>query len=148
MSKVRLAVEEFNAGEHPVRIGDGALVALERALAHGLRPSQSFILGDENTLRLCYGELIGHVPALAEAQTIEVRAGERSKDIEVCRALWSHLAERGADAIPMNVNPATASLYAVSPRARGGLADLFMTHPPLAERVRRLRQLGGGQVAA
>jgi len=49
--------------------------------------------------------------------------------------------ERGAQAIPMNVNPATASLYAVNPLPRQGLATLFMTHPPLAERIRRLRAL-------
>lgn len=49
--------------------------------------------------------------------------------------------ERGAEAIPMQVNPATASLYAVNPLPRKGLATLFMTHPPLAERIRRLRAL-------
>ena len=36
--------------------------------------------------------------------------------------------ERGAQAIPMRVNPATASLYAVNPLPRQGLATLFMTH--------------------
>lgn len=41
----------------------------------------------------------------------------------------------------MTVNPATASLYAVNPLARQGVATLFMTHPPIAERVRRLRAL-------
>ena len=51
--------------------------------------------------------------------------------------------ERGAQAIPMNVNPATASLYMVNPLPRGGVANLFMTHPPLAERIRRLRELDG-----
>jgi heat shock protein HtpX len=51
--------------------------------------------------------------------------------------------ERGAEAIPMNVNPATASLYMVNPLPRGGVATLFMTHPPLAERIRRLRELDG-----
>ena len=51
--------------------------------------------------------------------------------------------ERGAQAIPMNVNPATASLYMVNPLPRGGVATLFMTHPPLAERIRRLRELDG-----
>jgi heat shock protein HtpX len=49
--------------------------------------------------------------------------------------------ERGARAIPMGVNPATASLYAVNPLPRAGVASLFMTHPPTAERVRRLRQI-------
>ena len=51
--------------------------------------------------------------------------------------------ERGAEAIPMNVNPATASLYMVNPLPRGGVATLFMTHPPRAERIRRLRELDG-----
>ena len=51
--------------------------------------------------------------------------------------------ERGAQAVPMAVNPATASLYAVNPLPRKGIATLFMTHPPLAERIRRLRELDG-----
>ena len=51
--------------------------------------------------------------------------------------------ERGAQAVPLNVNPATASLYMVNPLPRGGVATLFMTHPPLEERIRRLRQLDG-----
>jgi heat shock protein HtpX len=36
---------------------------------------------------------------------------------------------------------ATASLYAVNPLARQGVATLFATHPPIAERARRLRAL-------
>jgi heat shock protein HtpX len=51
--------------------------------------------------------------------------------------------ERGAEAIPFNVDPATASLYAVNPLPRRGLATLFMTHPPIGERIRRLRALDG-----
>jgi len=35
----------------------------------------------------------------------------------------------------MAVNPATASLYAVNPLPRVGVATLFMTHPPIEERV-------------
>jgi heat shock protein HtpX len=56
--------------------------------------------------------------------------------------------ERGAQAMPMQVNPATASLYAVNPLPRRGLATLFMTHPPLAERIRRLRALDGDRAMA
>jgi heat shock protein HtpX len=55
--------------------------------------------------------------------------------------------ERRAQAVPLDVNPATASLYAVNPLRRQGFATLFSTHPPIAERVRRLRALDGELVA-
>lgn len=47
--------------------------------------------------------------------------------------------ERGREVVPMNVNPATASLYIVNPLRARGVAALFSTHPPIVERVRRLR---------
>jgi heat shock protein HtpX len=56
--------------------------------------------------------------------------------------------EEGARAMPMQVNPATASLYAVNPLPRQGLATLFMTHPPLPERIRRLRALDRDRAVA
>jgi len=49
--------------------------------------------------------------------------------------------ERGVAARPMNVNPATAHMYIVNPLHGGGMMSLFSTHPPLAERVRRLEEL-------
>lgn len=51
--------------------------------------------------------------------------------------------ERGAERIPAETaQPATASLYIVNPLIGGGrLANLFSTHPPVAERTRRLREL-------
>ena len=49
--------------------------------------------------------------------------------------------EEGAKATPMPVNQATEPLYIVKPFAGGGIASLFSTHPPIEERVRRLRQM-------
>jgi heat shock protein HtpX len=49
--------------------------------------------------------------------------------------------EEGAKAMPMEVNQAAEPLYIVKPFSGGGLASLFSTHPPIEERVRRLRQM-------
>jgi heat shock protein HtpX len=49
--------------------------------------------------------------------------------------------EEGAKEIPMDVNQATECLYIVKPLSGKGLAGLFSTHPPIEERVRRLRQM-------
>lgn len=49
--------------------------------------------------------------------------------------------EQGAAAMPMQVNQAAEPLYIVKPFSAKGLAGLFSTHPPIEERVRRLRQM-------
>jgi heat shock protein HtpX len=52
--------------------------------------------------------------------------------------------ERGTQRIPMQANPATASLYIADPLKAlhgKGMASLFSTHPPLEERIRRLRAM-------
>ncbi|HEY2714906.1 MAG TPA: zinc metalloprotease HtpX [Solirubrobacterales bacterium] len=49
--------------------------------------------------------------------------------------------EQGAQAMPMQVNQATEPLYIVRPFKGKGIAGLFSTHPPIEERVKRLRQM-------
>jgi heat shock protein HtpX len=49
--------------------------------------------------------------------------------------------EQGAEATPMRVNQAAEPLYIVRPFKGGGIAGLFSTHPPIEERVKRLRQM-------
>jgi heat shock protein HtpX len=49
--------------------------------------------------------------------------------------------EAGAKAMPMKVNAAAEPLYIVKPFSGGGVAGLFSTHPPIPERVKRLREM-------
>lgn len=47
---------------------------------------------------------------------------------------WNHR-------LPMQVNPAQAQMYIVNPLTAQSFARLFSTHPPIEERVARLRQM-------
>jgi len=49
--------------------------------------------------------------------------------------------EQAAELVEFKGSPATEPLYTINPFAENGLAALFVTHPPVAERVRRLRKL-------
>jgi heat shock protein HtpX len=43
--------------------------------------------------------------------------------------------------LPMKVNPATAQMFIVNPLSGSTMASLFSTHPPIAERIKRLRAM-------
>src|SRR3989442_94951 len=45
------------------------------------------------------------------------------------------------EAMPMQANPATAHLFIVNPLSGQALMTLFSTHPPLEERIARLRAM-------
>jgi heat shock protein HtpX len=49
--------------------------------------------------------------------------------------------ERAATALPMDANPATAHLFIVNPLRGMSILNLFSTHPPIEERVARLRAM-------
>lgn len=52
--------------------------------------------------------------------------------------------DRASELVEFAASPATEPLYSVDPFESEGIARMFKTHPPLADRVRRLRELGSG----
>jgi heat shock protein HtpX len=48
---------------------------------------------------------------------------------------------RASQAIPMNANPSTAHMFIVNPLTGRSLMNLFSTHPPIEERINRLRSM-------
>ncbi|MFB3925208.1 MAG: zinc metalloprotease HtpX [Syntrophales bacterium] len=50
---------------------------------------------------------------------------------------------RASQAIPMDANPSTAHMFIVNPLSARSLANLFSTHPPIEERIARLRKMAG-----
>ena len=49
--------------------------------------------------------------------------------------------DQAAELVSFSGSPATEPLYTINPFMEQGLAALFVTHPPVGERVRRLREL-------
>ena len=57
----------------------------------------------------------------------------------------------GTQAIPnatAQANPGTAHLYIDNPLSAGGMAHLFSTHPPMEERIARLRAMAAQAMPA
>jgi heat shock protein HtpX len=48
---------------------------------------------------------------------------------------------RASQAIPMEANPSTAHMFIVNPLTGRSLMNLFSTHPPIEERIARLRSM-------
>ena len=93
--------------------------------------------------------LVGPIAAglirMAVSRSREYQADESgallSQDPEALASALMKL-EEAAKVVPARLNPAQAHLFIVNPLRGGqGLAALFSTHPPTAERVRRLREI-------
>ena len=52
--------------------------------------------------------------------------------------------DRASELVEFAASPATEPLYPVDPFESEGIARMFKTHPPLDERIQRLRELGAG----
>jgi heat shock protein HtpX len=66
-------------------------------------------------------------------------AGIAGSPADLARALEKlHYASQR---LPLDANPATAHLFIVNPLTGGSLLSLFSTHPPIEERIRRLRSM-------
>lgn len=107
---------------------------------------------DDNSPLALVGQLATFLLAPIAASIIQLaisRQREYAADAggaEICgnpESLASALLrlEQGAEAMPMQVNQAAEPLYIVKPFSAKGMAGLFSTHPPIEERVKRLRQM-------
>jgi len=102
--------------------------------------------GGSNLLMIFVAPLLATLIQLSISRAREYMADETGAKIaNDPTALASALEklERGAAVIPAaSPQPATASLFIVNPLAGGSrLVNLFSTHPPMQERIRRLRAM-------
>ena len=111
----------------------------------------AFWFGDRrNGLALLAAAIVAPIAATV-IQLAVSRAREYQADADGARfvgdpeALASALAklERGAQQIPMAVPESSAHLFIVNPLTGHSFAGLFSTHPPMEQRISRLRRMAG-----
>ncbi len=100
--------------------------------------------GAGNFLFIFIAPLIATVVQLGISRAREYMADDTGASISGDPEALAHALEKlayGAAAIPAEVSqPATASLFIVNPLTGGSsMLNLFSTHPPMDERIRRLR---------
>lgn len=76
-----------------------------------------------------------------EYQADQTGARISGKPLDLANALLK--LEHGNKMIPAEASPATAHMFIVNPLNAGGIATLFSTHPPIPERVARLKAMAG-----
>jgi heat shock protein HtpX len=80
--------------------------------------------------------------AISRAREYEADAGG-ARITHKPLALASALEKLGyaSQQVPLDANPQTAHLFIVNPLTGGGIAKWFSTHPPLEDRIQRLRAM-------
>jgi heat shock protein HtpX len=120
----------FATGRNPAR----SVVAVTQGLLEGMPPQQTRAVVAHELAHIRNRDVLVSSIAAMIAGAISAIA-----NVLQFSFLFGGPLERGTEATPMAVNPAFASLYIANPLPRAGLAALFSTHPPIRERVRRLR---------
>lgn len=132
----------------------GAISYLQTMLMWGTLLGGNNRQGGANILIAFAATIVGAIAAgmlqMAISRTREFAADKSGAEyVKDPEALASALAKlhNGVQMRPMQEKAgteATSSLYIVHPfRAGGGLSKLFSTHPPVEERIKRLRQMAG-----
>ncbi|HEY6161041.1 MAG TPA: iron-containing alcohol dehydrogenase, partial [Bacteroidia bacterium] len=100
-----MRMQSVEAGTYRVYIGDDVFRELNRQLNYtAFKHAKIFVLVDEHTLKHCYPIVLNAVKRLREAEIIEIESGEESKNIDVCRNIWSALSALGADRQSLLIN--------------------------------------------
>jgi len=97
-----------------------------------------------NPLIAIFGPIAAMLIQLAISRSREYEADRASAEISgKPEALASALNKlvQFAKRVPMRINPSTAHLFIVNPLSGGSLMNMFSTHPPAAERIKRLLKM-------
>lgn len=77
------------------------LESFQKAFNTKNKYSQIAVLVDENTLKYCYPQIVGYLP---KHSLIEIRSGEKNKNLATCQQIWSELMDKHFDRKSLLIN--------------------------------------------
>lgn len=97
-------IKQISQQAYPIYIG--AIFEKMNQFIIQMQPkaSQIYILVDENTHYHCISPLVSNVDALANAEILEIDAGEINKSLDIVHHLWHTLAENEVDRQALIIN--------------------------------------------
>ena len=74
-----------------------------KTLLDNFKPKSTFILADENTVKLI-SVITDMIPMIKDAEIIEIKSGEKNKNLEVCHNIWQHLSNNNVSKNALIIN--------------------------------------------
>jgi len=93
-------METISTEQYPVYIGNDSVDKLNEFLS-GRDYTSVFILADENTKKHCLPKLKKEIPL---HKIIQIKSGEKSKNIRTCEKIWKELSTQNSDRKSVLVN--------------------------------------------
>ncbi|MFQ3573159.1 MAG: zinc metalloprotease HtpX [Thermodesulfovibrionales bacterium] len=108
--------------------------------------------GGSNPIAAIVMMIVGPIAALIVQMAIS-RAREYGADEGGARICGNpmylanalHKLHLASQQIPLQANPATSHMFIVNPLSGGGILKLFSTHPPIEDRIERLKSMAYGR---
>jgi 3-dehydroquinate synthase len=96
-------MKTINSADYNIHIGEDAFTALNQFLSDK-KYSSVFILVDQNTKKRCLPLLKRSFTSLISLSLIQVKSGEKNKNILSCEKIWKELSRQNADRKSLLIN--------------------------------------------
>lgn len=93
----------IQANQYSIYIGNDSLTELNKFIS-GKTYSSVFVLTDEHTKKYCLPLLKKTVMQISNIRCIQIKSGEKEKNISTCEKIWNELSKRHADRKSLLIN--------------------------------------------
>ena len=96
-------MKTISTSDYNIHIGEDSFAALNKFLSDK-KYSSVFILVDQNTKKRCLPLLKRSFDSLISLSVIQIKSGEKNKNIRTCEKIWKELSKQNADRKSLLIN--------------------------------------------